>query len=238
LSALYLIRHGQAGPRNDYDRLSDLGARQAELLGVKLAAQGMEFDAVYSGALARQKATARLVGERYEAAGVPFPQPCEDPLWNEFDLGDVYAQIAGPLARDNPRFARAFAALEAAMEDPEHDVHRSHSICDIEVVRAWVAGKYPYEGESWAAFQARILTPLKRLAESDNGGKVAVFTSATPIGICVAHALGADETHSWKLAGVAYNSGVSTLRVARAELRLFSFNSVGHLEDPNHWSFK
>ena len=193
---------------------------------------------MYSGGLARQKATASLVRRKYEAAGVPFPEPTEDPLWNEFDLGGVYEQIAEPLARDNPTFATAFAELEAAMADPEHDVHRSHSICDIEVVRAWIAEKYPYHGESWPEFRERVLTPLNRLAESDGGGKIAVFTSATPIGICVAHALGADETHSWRLAGVAYNSGVSTLRVASAEVRLFSFNSVGHLEDPDTWSFK
>ena len=44
LSAVYLIRHGQAGPRNDYDRLSDLGQRQAELLGAKLVAQRIRVD--------------------------------------------------------------------------------------------------------------------------------------------------------------------------------------------------
>ena len=65
-----------------------------------------------------------------------------------------------------------------------------------------------------------------------------VFTSATPVGICTGHALGLDDTGLWRLAGVAYNSGVSTLRVTADERRLFGFNSVSHLQDPQAWTFR
>ncbi len=33
LPAVYIIRHAQAGPRHDYDKLSDLGRDQARRLG-------------------------------------------------------------------------------------------------------------------------------------------------------------------------------------------------------------
>ncbi len=56
MSVLYLIRHGQAGTRENYDSLSELGRRQARLLGEHL--RGIEFAAAYSGSLARQRATA------------------------------------------------------------------------------------------------------------------------------------------------------------------------------------
>ncbi len=58
MSVLYLVRHGQAGTREHYDSLSDLGQTQARLLGQHFAEQGIKFDAVYSGSLARQRATA------------------------------------------------------------------------------------------------------------------------------------------------------------------------------------
>jgi broad specificity phosphatase PhoE len=45
LSAVYLIRHGQAGLRHNYDTLSDLGHTQARLLGEYLAAQKITFTA-------------------------------------------------------------------------------------------------------------------------------------------------------------------------------------------------
>ena len=58
MSVLYLIRHGQAGTRDDYDSLSEMGRVQARLLGEHFRAQGIQFAAAYSGSLARQKATA------------------------------------------------------------------------------------------------------------------------------------------------------------------------------------
>ena len=47
MSVLYLIRHGQAGTREHYDTLSELGRAQARLLGEHLAAQGVRFDRAY-----------------------------------------------------------------------------------------------------------------------------------------------------------------------------------------------
>ena len=58
MSVLYLVRHGQAGTRENYDSLSDLGRDQARLLGEHFAQQKIRFDTVYSGSLSRQQATA------------------------------------------------------------------------------------------------------------------------------------------------------------------------------------
>jgi broad specificity phosphatase PhoE len=43
LSFLYLFRHGQAGTRDRYDALSDVGRKQAELLGEYLSRERVEF---------------------------------------------------------------------------------------------------------------------------------------------------------------------------------------------------
>ena len=47
---IYLIRHAQAGSRDNYDVLSELGREQARLLGEHLSQHGIELDAVYAGA--------------------------------------------------------------------------------------------------------------------------------------------------------------------------------------------
>jgi len=39
LSTVYLVRHGQAGTREAYDSLSELGQRQARLLGEHFISQ-------------------------------------------------------------------------------------------------------------------------------------------------------------------------------------------------------
>jgi hypothetical protein len=61
MATIYLVRHGQAsfGAEN-YDKLSDLGCRQAAVAGEYFRDQGIQFDAVYSGDLSRQRNTARL----------------------------------------------------------------------------------------------------------------------------------------------------------------------------------
>ena len=56
MASIYVIRHGQAsfGAAN-YDKLSELGCRQAEVLGHYLRECNIHFDAVYSGDLQRQQ---------------------------------------------------------------------------------------------------------------------------------------------------------------------------------------
>ena len=74
LSSVYLVRHGQAGTRDAYDSLSELGRRQSRLLGEYFLSQGIEFAAAYSGAMLRQQQTAAEVSTAYAKAGVPFPE--------------------------------------------------------------------------------------------------------------------------------------------------------------------
>ncbi|MCB0221962.1 MAG: histidine phosphatase family protein [Bryobacterales bacterium] len=240
MSAIYLFRHGQAGPRHRYDTLSELGERQARLLGERLAAQGLHFDAVVAGGLERQQRTAAQVQGAYRDAGVAFPDITVDQQWNEFDLGAVYQQVAEPLSRTDPEFARLWAEMVRDMENEHAGVHRLHNYCDVEVVRAWVTKTHPYDGESWDSFRARIEQALHALQQRGGPGrKVAVFTSATPVGISVGKTLGLDETQIWRLAGVTYNSSMTSLRLGEdGELRLFSFNAVPHLENPEMWSFR
>ena len=56
MSELLLIRHGQASFGSaDYDALSQLGLRQAALVGDYLVASGHRLDGIYCGTLKRQR---------------------------------------------------------------------------------------------------------------------------------------------------------------------------------------
>ena len=66
MASIYLIRHGQASfGAEDYDQLSTLGCRQAEVTGQYLRDAGIRLDAVYSGDLSRQQETARLAAAQF-----------------------------------------------------------------------------------------------------------------------------------------------------------------------------
>ena len=160
MSVLYLVRHGQAGTREHYDSLSDLGRRQAQLLGEHFQQQNLHFDAVYSGSLARQRATAK--------ATLPGAEVIVDPGWNEFDLAQVYAEYAPHLAAEDDDFRREYEEMQAAVVSSAgaHDapVHRRWNDCDKQIVRAWVESRYAYSGETWPVFVARIHAALERVA--------------------------------------------------------------------------
>jgi len=213
VSALYLIRHGQAGSREDYDCLSEVGREQAHRVGQFLAAQGVRLEAVYSGSLQRQRQTAVEAG---------LPDAVVDTRWNEFDLEGVYRGIAPQLAADDPEFRRQLEQL-----DP---TDRRWSSCDIAIVKAWIEGRYRFPGESWAEFNTRIREALEAFRTKHNPGEaVAVFTSATPMAIVTALSLGVADGTIMKLAGVTYNAALTTVRMQPDDLTLFLFNSVAHL---------
>ena len=62
MSTIYMIRHGQASfGKKDYDRLSDLGRRQARLLADHFARLGVRFHRIYTGTLRRHLETAEAL---------------------------------------------------------------------------------------------------------------------------------------------------------------------------------
>ncbi len=233
MSVLYFVRHGQAGTRENYDSLSDLGRTQAHLLGEYFRAQEISFSAAYSGSLARQKATAAEV--------LPDVEITADPGWDEFDLSHVYRELAPRLVADDEQFRIEYEEMQRAIELSQGahgaPVHRKWNDCDKKCVRAWVEGRYDYSGESWSEFVARIHAALARVVIPPEGN-VAVFTSATPIGISAAKTLEIDDERAMWLAAVMFNTSFTTLRAHAADLRLFTLNATPHLTTPNLRTFR
>ena len=238
MSSLYFVRHGQAGLRHDYDSLSELGSRQAELLGEYFAAQRVRFAAIYSGALARQRQTAEAVRQAYHAAGETAPEIVVDPNWNEFDLDQVYREYAPLLSADDAQFRADYAEMQRQARDLDSPIHRAWLPCDVAVVRAWTEARYACQGESWVEFQARVARSLATLGRFGRGQSVAIFTSATPIAVWVGMAMGAADGRLMRLAAVIYNSAVTTLNLRGEDLRLFSFNGVPHLASADLRTFR
>ncbi len=226
-----MFRHGQAGNRANYDTLSPLGREQARLLGRYLSRRGLCFDAVYCGALERHQATFRPVAEAFAEAGHPWPRPVTDVRWNEFDIVRVFREMAPRLAAAEAGYRRHFDELREQMERPESHVHHQWTPADNLTVRAWIDGTYPYTGESWSEFSARVLACRETLAAHGDGAQVAVFTSATPIAIWMGESHHLPATRVMELAAVQANTSFSTYLLQGDEIRLASFNEKPHLEE-------
>ena len=239
MSLLYFIRHGQAGTRQEYDALSELGSTQATLAGEHLATQGLRFRTVYAGLLRRQLQTAELARTACLGAGGELTVITPDPVWNEFDLAAVYEAMAPRLAADDPEFRRGYEEMQEAIAANEDGVHRRWFPTDMAIVRAWLEGHYQLDGESWPDFKKRIARGVETLRNSGHDGPVAVFTSATPMAIAASLALGvSDDRTILKLAGACYNTALTVLKTSPADLMLVQFNSIPHLADPALRSFR
>lgn len=240
MSNIYLVRHGQAGTRDAYDSLSDLGRRQCRLLGEYFAAQGIRFAAAYSGEMSRHQLTAQETVDSY--GRVAFPEIVTDSSWNEFDLVRLYREIAPRLSAGDESFRRDYETMReqvlASRGVEQAAVHRRWLPCDTTVVNAWIAGQGDPAGESWEAFHQRVVRPQVNFESAARNDNVVVFTSATPVAIWTGLAFGMTDARLMKLAGVLHNASFTVLQFRDEGLRLFAFNAVPHLSTPELRTFR
>jgi broad specificity phosphatase PhoE len=236
LSTVYLVRHGQAGTRDAYDSLSELGELQARLLGEHFISQGVQFASAYAGALTRQQQTAEQIRAAYADAGVGFPPVTVDSGWDEFDLGRVYREIAPLLAAEDPEFLREYDEMreQVRVSQGAHGarIHRRWMPCDTKVVEGWLSGRYPYGGETWDQFRERVTACRLKMERQENDARrdnILVVTSATPLAIWTGLSLEISDERIMRLAGAVYNASYTILRLRKQQLRLFTFNAVPHL---------
>jgi broad specificity phosphatase PhoE len=232
MSYIYFVRHAQAGTRENYDVLSELGRQQAWLLGESFAEQGIEFASLYSGSMRRQQLTAQIACEAMAHRGIKAPEPIVDERWNEFSLISVYRAIMHRLVEDSEEFARDYKEMTEALSRDPHTTGGATGRCDIAVIRAWMEDRYPdYDGEKWSDFKSRIKECASCLPQHDTKEKaIAIFTSATPIAITASASLGLTDDALLSILGVIQNTSVTVMRVRDDALRLFTFNATQHLK--------
>ena len=242
MSNIHLVRHGQAGTRDNYDSLSDLGQQQAQVLGEYFLAQRLEFTVVYSGSMQRQLQTAAAVKSVYDQAGVSFPTVTVDDQWNEFDLTDIYRELGPKLSQIDESFRVEYEEMRREIHQNigvlDAKVHRQWRPCDTKMVDAWISGALSYGGETWKQFQERVRGCVSKVEHLPARANVLVSTSATPTGVLTGLALGVTDAHVRQLAGVLYNSSYTTLRLRDERLQLFQFNAVPHLTTPELRTFR
>ena len=227
MPTLTLIRHGQAGTRDNYDVLSETGVEQARLLGEWLKARGTAFDAVICGSLERQRQTARIA---MNGAGTQIGVNAD---WNEFDMDGVFAAMVPKLKEADAGFRERYGRIETEIASGGEKIHRQWTPADSEVMLAWLSNRFgEIEGvETWDSFRRRVRRALETAAGMEAEAKVAVFTSALPAAICIAEALGLEQGQMLSLAGASHNTGMTVLRVVSGRPELISFNSASHLPD-------
>lgn len=215
MAELLVVRHGQASFGTDnYDKLSDLGHQQSQLLGAWLKKSGWEPDRLITGSLVRQQETLRSMG---------FETPPEvHPGFNEYDFHNLlYARYDG----DVP---------DLVMGD-----RKTHFRTLRETIFEWQDGGLPNAAESWVDFETRVAA-ARDFATDTTCRRVLVVSSGGAIGQLVATALGAPKRQMMELNLQIRNS--STTRFVFSSqgtgrgTGLMEFNSIPHMvgDVPDH----
>lgn len=209
---IYVVRHGQAAfGSDDYDRLTDVGWRQAQLLGRYFHATDRNFGSAFTGSMRRHRET--LAGM---ADGCPaLPEASVLPGLNEYDfhhLVDSYLRLKGL------------------------DINRSDSRVFYRTLReallAWNRSELLDAAETWQQFEARVTGTLEILGAAV--GPVLVVTSGGAASALLRAVLGVDVATMVNLNLQAMNTGVSRYFGKPGRFFLNSFNTVPHLEVPEN----
>ena len=215
MAEIYLVRHGQAsfGAEN-YDKLSELGFKQAVLLGEYWKRRDMSFDAIYMGDMVRHRETAEGILQ-----GLDVTQNISiHPGLNEFD----FANVAEVFLKQHP---------EAMV--PEGAPRSAFYRLLKQAMTAWSQASLPESelAETWQAFQKRVLDSLTDMYGSGNK-RILVVSSGGAIASLIAHVMSTGPQGVINLNLQTRNASISQILVGKQSASLSTFNHVPHLDVP------
>ena len=217
MSELYLVRHAQASfGAADYDRLSELGHRQARWLGEYFGSRDLRFDRVVCGTMVRHRETAAGI---FEGMGMHPAAPDTDANWDEFDFEAIihaFLEQHPDRRPDTDAAAQTFAQLlrDAMQTWAEDSLH----------------APLP---ERWQQFEERVERGLADLgAESGARRRVLVVSSGGPISMALRHVLQAPASAMVHMNLQLRNSSISRLYLNAQSMHYAGFNHLPHLDLP------
>ena len=225
MSELIFVRHGQASfGKESYDKLSDLGARQAKLLAKHWRDMGEQFDHIYAGTLLRQKETAEQLIPLVK--GSPT-RPYFKAAFNEYN-GDSLLRIymRDHLSRDK---------VNAAKEWPIKDERVFQNLFELATAK-WIKNELKpsiadSDFESWETFKNRVYRAIDETMEAHtSGSKVLISTSGGVIAMALQKVLNFPDEHVISTNWMIHNSSVTRVRYGNDKVSLTQFNSLPHME--------
>ncbi|MEH6569648.1 MAG: histidine phosphatase family protein [Halioglobus sp.] len=221
MASIYVIRHGQAsfGAEN-YDKLSDLGCRQATVLGHYLRDCNIHFDAAYSGDLQRQRKTAELA-----LASQPGAVPHTiDARFNEVRNDEQLEFLVPEVIKTNEPIQALMKKGLSASKDYQKVIEG--------VFNYWVSKQCNEPRiQSWEEYSSAVHAALAQVIQAQGSGKtVGIFTSGGTIATIVAHVLGLDGSHAYTFYEPVINCSVTRLFYSPHKVSLSYFNDHSFLD--------
>jgi broad specificity phosphatase PhoE len=232
MSVLTLVRHGQASyMEEDYDRLSPLGEEQARKLGEFWVRHDIRFDFCFHGPARRHVRTAEIAGEVVRRSGLPWPAMVTITELDEFDAALVMRVLGPRLVEADANVRRLFADFEAHRHTPEGG-YKLQKLFEA-AARRWCSGDFDCpDFETWAQFQSRVQSAIRRIRDTAGSAKnVVAISSGGPISTTMAGALNLPPATAIELLWLSRNCSFSEFLFSGERFTVHSFNSIPHLDD-------
>jgi len=217
---IYLVRHAQAAyGTDDYDRLTQTGFTQAQLLGAYFGFRQIRFDAVYMGDLRRHAETAQGMLEAYPyASDVPTPERFA--ALNEYRGDALVAAFTGSAPTSD---------AAAALRDPL--IVRERFRVLKQALLAWTGDRIRPAGMPlWQDFQDAAVATVVEARGRFPAGNVLLISSGGPIAAIVAAALNAPAQTAVELNLRMRNSSITEFTSSARRHSLICFNALPHLD--------
>lgn len=239
MGVLVFVRHGQASfHEEDYDKLSAVGEEQARHLGEYWVRQGMTFDRVFTGPLARQRRSAEIVREAYAAAGVEFPVIEEIGALAEMPVERLAKRFMPQLCSEDEQALQSMQQFMAT--DDKREKEKLFQKAFEKLMRKWAEETYhDPEIETFRGFTERVVKGIGSMtAGRSNGQRVAAFTSGGPTAVAIHMALQTSFQTTLELVWQVRNASLTEFMFTEGRFTLSTFNSVAHLPDPSLWTYR
>ncbi|MBI9076331.1 MAG: histidine phosphatase family protein [Desulfatibacillum sp.] len=225
MSIIYLIRHGQASfGEENYDKLSDLGIRQSQIVAERLAEQGVRFDSIVTGTLQRQIHTAQALYDAYKAKGLELPQSRVMAEFNEYPSDAVLTGYLPGMQEKHPALAEHVTQI--------FNNKRSFQLVFEQAMQTWASGEDDIPGlPTWAEFSNTVNAGFDTIMQTHgSGANVAVFTSGGPISVALQRTLHLSSERTMEVSWQVMNASITRLKFSGNRVILYAFNQFGHLE--------
>ena len=236
MSTLQVVRHAQASLfADDYDKLSEQGFRQSELLREYIGQQQIHFTNVFVGPRLRHRQTAETAMPALKENPSVL---IEIPELDEHQVDRLVSKHAKEIGQHFPRVAEAHELFKAAVSDQQR--RRGFAILFEEVANLWVADQCPLFGiESWGDFCTRVNAGIDRIISLTGKGQDAiVFTSAGTVAATLRRALNCPDEVALGLGWRLWNCSITGYAFSSNRFSLDQFNTLPHMPDRADWTYR
>ncbi len=215
----------------NYDRLSDRGVQQAQLLGEHLQRvtdTARPFDAIISGPAERHRHTASILRDHLADEHLRATEIVGEPRLDEHDLSPLIQTVLS-----DPTPPEPLASLVDDFGAADGGGAKSKALHRLTepLVAEWIAGTRGGEGvEPWKQFSARVRGAFADLT-ARSGATLLVVTSVGPIAVMLGACLGVSPIRGFQTAWQARNTSVTEFIAGPRGVTLHTFNLVSHLAD-------